>query len=93
MNTMKRDIPYKGFKISFVVDLNTLVERRMNGNRYHTVEVTCSDNMYNRTFYKVEDSVLVKTVEKIEQDVKDYIDDKLKGLKTPDERLHKLGFK
>ena len=93
MSIMNKEFEYRGYKFNIGVELNTRVERRMDGERWHTVTTNCMDF---DTYYKkeeVKDRFLEVCVQDAERLAKQYIDEKEDGKKPDDERLSALGFK
>ena len=90
---MNKQFEYRGFKFNIKVELNTKVEKRIDGERLHTVTTNCmdADNYYKKE--EVNDKFLVMCVQDCETIAKKYVDEKLDGKQSPDERLSKLGFK
>lgn len=90
---MNKEFDYRGYKFNIKVELNTRVERRMDGERWHTVTTNCMDfdNYYKKE--EVKDRFLEVCVQDAERLAKQYIDEKEDGKKSDDERLSALGFK
>jgi len=90
---MDKQFEYRGFNFNIKVELNTKVEKRIDGERWHTIIVNCmdSDNYYKKEV--VNDRFLVMCVLNYESLAKKYVDEKLDGKPTADERLSELGFK
>jgi len=90
---MNKEFGYRGYKFNIGVELNTRVERRMDGDRWHTVTTNCMDfdNYYKKE--EVKDQFLEVCVQDAERLAKQYIDEKEDGKKPDDERLSALGFK
>lgn len=90
---MNKEFEYRGFNFNIKVELNTKVEKRINGERWHTVTINCMDfdNYYKKE--EVNDKFLVLYVQKCEKQAKNYIDTKLDSRSSSDVRLLKLGFK
>jgi len=93
MSVMNKEFDYRGYKFNIKVELNTRAERRMDGERWHTVTVNCMDfdNYYKKE--EVKDRFLELCVQDAERLAKQYIDEKEDGKKPDDERLSALGFK
>lgn len=89
---MNKEFEYRGYKFNIKVELNTRA-RRPNGDRYHTVTTNCMDydNYYKKE--EVNDKYLVLAIQDCERLAKKYVDEKLEGKPSPDERLSELGFK
>jgi hypothetical protein len=90
---MNKEFEYKNHTFNIKVELNTKVERRPNGNRWHTVTINCMDNDNYYKKAEVLDEKLVDHIKFGEQLAKKYIDEKLSKVNPIDERLSKLGFK
>lgn len=90
---MNKKFEYRGYKFNIGVEFNTRVERRMGGERWHTVTINCmdSDNYYKKE--EVKDRFLEVCVQDAERLAKQHIDEKEDGKKPCDERLSALGFK
>ncbi len=91
--TMNKEFEYRSYKFNIKVELNTKVEKKLNGDRWHTVTTNCmgADNYYKKE--KVNDRLLVLHVISCESDAKKYVDEKLGGKPSPNEKLSELGFK
>ena len=89
---MNKQFDYKGYKFNIKVELNTRVERGINGERWHTVTTNCIDfdNYYKKE--EVKDKFLEFCVQDTERLAKQYIDEKEDGKKSSDDRLSSLGF-
>lgn len=90
---MNKQFEHRGFNFNIKVELNTKVERRIAGERWHTVTTNCIDvdNYYKKE--EVSDNFLVVYVQDCERLAKKYVDEKLDGKPSPDARLSELGFK
>ena len=90
---MNKQHEYNGYTFNIKVELNTKVEKRINGERWHTVTTNCMDvdNYYKKE--EVNDNFLVMCVQDCERLAKKYVDEKLDGKQSPDARLSELGFK
>ena len=90
---MNKQFEYRGFNFNIKVELNTKVEKRINGERWHTITTNCMDvdNYYKEE--EVSDKFLVVCVQDCERLAKKYVDEKLDGKPSPDARLSELGFK
>ena len=90
---MNKQFKYRGFNFNIKVELNTKVEKRIDGERWHTVTINCTDvdNYYKKE--EVNDNLLVMYVQDCERLAKKYVDEKLDGKPSPDARLSELGFK
>jgi hypothetical protein len=90
---MNKEFEYRGFRFNIKVELNSRVEKSLNGNRWHTVILNCmgGDNFYIKE--EIPDDELVSYVTKCERFAKEYVDGKLDGEQPYDERLTELGFK
>ena len=47
---MNNQFEYRGFNFNIKVELNTKVEKRINGERWHTITTNCmdADNYYKK---------------------------------------------
>lgn len=91
---MNKQFEYRGYNFNIRVDLNTKIERRPNGRRWHTITINCIDDQdYNKTA-EVEDAFLEVFIGNIEYTAKEFIDNKEDGKKKnlDEQRLIKLGF-
>ena len=90
---MNKQFEYRGFNFNIKVELNTKVEKRIDGERWHTITTNCMDvdNYYKKE--EVNDKYLVGCVQDCERLAKKYVDEKLDGKPSPDARLSELGFK
>lgn len=90
---MNKQFEYRGYEFNIKVELNTKIEKRIDGDRWHTVTTNCMgyDNYYVKD--EVNDKLIVIYVQDAERIAKKYIDHKIDGEPSPDERLKELGFK
>lgn len=94
MRTLNKEFAYRGYKFNMKLELETRIEKRFNGDRFHTVTVNCMDfdNYYNKR--EVEDRWLEAAVGDMEFQARQYIDKKFeKSQPKVDERFTNLGFK
>lgn len=89
---MNKQFEYRGYKFNIKIELNTRVEKRINGDRYHTVTTNCLgyDNYYKKE--EVNDKLLEVFIHGCEAEAQKYVDRKLDGNEI-ENRLSKLGFK
>ena len=73
---MNKQFEYRGFNFNIKVELNTKVEKRIDGERWHTVTTNCMDfdNYYKKE--EVNDKFLVICVQECERLAKMYVDEK-----------------
>ena len=90
---MNKQFEYRGFNFNIKVELNTKVEKRIDGERWHTVTINRMDVDNYRKKEEVNDKSLVVYVQDCERLAKKYVDEKLDGKPSPDARLSELGFK
>lgn len=90
---MNKQFEHRGYNFNIKVELNTKVEKRLDGERWHTVVTNCLgvDNYYKKELVK--DSNIETYVQYCERLAKKYVDDKLDKTSTVDKRLTDLGFK
>ena len=90
---MNKQFEYRGFNFNIKVELSTKVEKRIDGERWHTITINCMDvdNYYKKE--EVNDKFLVVCVQDCERLAKKYVDEKLDGKPSPAVRLSELGFK
>ena len=92
MQTVNKQFEYRGFKFNIKLELNTRIEKRIDGDRWHTVTCNCIDvdNYYKKE--EVLDKFLEMQIYDSERYAKEYVDKKLDGEKPVDKRLSDLGF-
>lgn len=91
---MNKEFEYKGYKFNIKVELDTKVERRINGSRWHTVTTNCMDydNYYDKM--EIKDEFLETCVKNMEKKAKEYVDLKdYRGESHYENRLLAMGFK
>jgi hypothetical protein len=93
INKMNKQFEYRDFNFNIKVELNTKVEKRIDGERWHTVTTNCMDggNYYKKE--EVNDKFLVPYILACERLAEKCIDEKIDGKSSPDARLSELGFK
>lgn len=93
MSKLNKEFDYKGYKFNTSVELNTRMERRMSGRRWHTIITNCigSNNYYQKD--EIETFQIEEYVEKHKRLAIDYID-KLtyKPQSFEEQLLSSLGF-
>lgn len=74
MSKLNKEFEYKTYKFNISVDLNTKVEKRMNGKKWHTIITNCmgGNNYYQKQ--EVETYQLEEAVKEHKQNAIDYID-------------------
>ena len=90
---MDKQIEYKGYKFNVTVELNTKIEKCLNGKRFHTVRVNDlgPSNYYVKK--EIEDSKLFEAIEAMQNDAKLLVDKRNGTIKdTTVAILEKLGF-
>jgi len=93
MNTMNKQFEHRGYNFNIKVELNTRVERGMNGDRYHTITVNCMDKDNYYVKEEVNDKHLTLYIHSAIIVAQKYVDEKIDGVSTADKRLTELGFK
>lgn len=91
---MDKEFEYKGYKFNIKVELNTKVEKGINGRKWHTVTINCMgyDNYYKKA--EIQDELLRNTVVAMEAQAIEYINVKGEVGKFEQEKLlEELGFK
>lgn len=90
---MNKEFEYRGYKFNIEVEFNTRVEKRIDGERWHTITINCMDfdNYYKKE--DVKDRFLEMGVQDAERLAKQYIDEKEDSKHPYYERLAALGFK
>ena len=90
---MNKEFEYRGYKFNIGVEFNTRVEKRIDGERWHTITINCMDfdNYYKKE--DVKDRFLEMGVQDAERLAKQYIDEKEDDKNPYYERLAALGFK
>ena len=92
--TYNKEFEYRGYQMNIKIEKDTKIEKRIDGNRWHTVTTNCMghDNYYQKD--EVLDNALEVYLFNAENKAKEYIDKKLDN--TTDDftkRLNSLGFK
>ena len=92
MNEANKKFDYRGYVFNISVKFNTRVEKRINGDKWHTVVV---NDMGHGSYYQkeeVNDKLLEIAVQDFERLAMEYIDKRIDGMPNIDDRLSKLGF-
>lgn len=92
--TYNKEFEYRGYQMNIKIEKDTKIEKRIDGNRWHTITTNCMgyDNYYQKD--EVLDNALEVYLFNAENKAKEYIDKKLDN--TTDDftkRLNSLGFK
>ena len=92
--TYNKEFEYRGYQMNIKIEKDTKIEKRIDGNRWHTVTTNCMahDNYYQKD--EVLDNALEVYLFNAENKAKEYIDKKFDN--TTDDftkRLNSLGFK
>lgn len=93
MSKLNKQFDYKGYKFNMSVELNTKIEKRLNGKRLHTIITNCmgSNNYYQKD--EIETFQIQEYVEKHKDLAIDYIDKLTYKQKSFEEKLLSgLGF-
>jgi hypothetical protein len=93
MSKLNKQFEYRGYKFNMSVELNTKVEKKLNGKRLHTIITNCmgSNNYYLKD--EIETYQIEEYVERHKQLVTDYIDKLLyKEVSFEEKLLSGLGF-
>lgn len=93
MKSMIKECEYRGYKFDIEVRLNTRVEKKIDGERWHTVITTIMDIANYCEKEEVKDEFLELFVFEAEKSAKKCIDEKEDGKKPIHQRLSALGFK
>ena len=74
MSKLNKEFDYKTYKFNTSIELNTKVEKRLNGKRWHTIITNCMDgnNYYKKD--EIETFQIEEYVEKHKQLAIEYID-------------------
>ena len=89
MKQLNKEICYRGYKFNIKIELNT---KEIKDDMYHTVTTNSIgfDNYYQKEV--VNDNLIVLYITDIEQQIIKYVDIKIDGTVSIEERLSKLGF-
>ena len=91
METLNKVFEYRGFKFNIKLELNTKIEKRIDGDRWHTVTTNCMDSNNFYTKNEVKDENLEQCIKEIQNNAKIYVDKQLGG-PTDIQRFINLGF-
>jgi len=93
MNSYTKEFVHNGQRFSIIVNLNTKVEKRINGDRWHTIQ--CNNTGPGNYYEKIEvlDANLEKSIMDIESSAKASVDKILPNETEQEILLKKLGFK
>jgi hypothetical protein len=93
MAKFNKEFEYKDYKFNTSIELNTKIEKRLNGKRFHTIITNClgGNNYYQKD--EIETFQIEEYVEKHKKSAIDYID-KLtyKPQSLEEQLLSGLGF-
>ena len=89
---MKKQFAYIGFNFTIKVQLDFLIERRLNGSREHKLEIVESNGIYLRELLCTTEN-LENSIEILQNTAKEYIHNMLSTPKSEAENiLLNLGF-
>jgi hypothetical protein len=88
MKPMVKAFSHRGFHFNMKIDFDTTVERRLNGNRYHTITVIGTDYNAKSEFLSTDTE---KYIISMENDAKKFADNQLDQDPLYN-RLVELGF-
>lgn len=93
MKSVKKEISYRDQTIQIVVDVDAIVEKQMGGQRAHKVysQIIGRKDVFDALY--VADEYLESYLEKLEQSMKDYIDNLFDRFDQINERFSKIGYK
>jgi len=89
MEKMTKKYEYRGYAYTIEIILNTRVEKKINGERWHTI-ILCGTPTEKQE--DVRDKYLEMTIEDFERFAKKYVDKIIDGVPPASDRLSKLGF-
>lgn len=93
MSKMNKEFEYKGYKFNTSVELNSRVERRIDGKKFHKI---ITNDMGGGNFYitsEVEDEEFKEAISHHENQAKIYVDKREKKNLSPlEELLTEWGF-
>lgn len=89
---MQKELIYRNYKFLIIVNLDSRVERRLNGKSLHHVMVSGQENNFLETNL-CEDLQLESSIDKLTKLATDWVDENLDGKHPEDKRLINLGFK
>jgi len=71
---MNKQFIYNGYNFNIKVEFNTLVEKKLNGKRLHTITLNCTDawNYYEKRNVNSED--LITAISSMENKAKEQVD-------------------
>lgn len=74
MPKLNKEFEYKSYKFNTSVELNTKIEKKINGKKWHTIITNCtgSNNYYQKD--EIETYQIEEYVQKHKQSVIEYID-------------------
>lgn len=91
---MKKYFKYRGCEFVIIVELNTIVERRLNGKRWHNILIKTTETGDDGYLDSIEvtDDELELNVKQVIKTAKNWLDIKLDGKAIENEILKNLGF-
>ena len=89
MEKMTKSYEYRGYSYIIEIILNTRAEKRIDGERWHTI-ILCGTPAEKQE--EVRDKYLEITLEDFERFAKKYVDKIIDGVPLATDRLSKLGF-
>ncbi len=93
MSKLNKEFYYKGYRFNTSIELNTKVERILDGKVWHTIITNCMDgnNYYQKEV--IETSQIEEYVQKHNKSAEEYIDKLTYTQQSYEEQLlYKLGF-
>ena len=91
MEKMTKKYEYRGYTYTIDIALNTKVEKRINGERWHTITAMCETGELKK-YEDVNDRHMEWTIGLFESYAQKYFDKIIDGVPSPSNRLSKLGF-
>lgn len=94
MSSLNKQHEYRGYKFNIKVELNTRIEKRIDGKREHMITINDMgpSNYYQQHLAKTHN--LVETIELMIKNAEKWVDKIIDDTKSPEELLlESLGFK
>lgn len=93
MKTLNKEFEYRGYKFNIKLETHNRVEKKSDGNIFHTITINSMgyDNYYKKQ--EVSDDLVEIIVQAYEVGAKKYVDTQIDSTTGIDKRFSELGFK
>lgn len=90
--SLNKKIEYKGYQFNIKLELNTKIEKSIQGKRFHRITINDTGHGSYYSSELIQDDSLEEHLNKIERLAREYVDSTFTQNSDIDKRLLKLGF-